>query len=72
MLEEKLKALIECLDRPRSQMTPLALAAKFAEVAALVEQADDVDPSLFALMPAEMRKGGLLLMLGVIAQAAQA
>ena len=68
MLAEKLKHLVDQLQRPKGEENNLSLAAELMAVMALVESTDDVGPEVFALLPADLRKATLLVSLSVIRQ----
>jgi hypothetical protein len=59
--------------RKGSQPDPDRVARRSSwTVMALIENGEEVPAEAFALLPAEIRQGGMLLMLGVIMQAVTA
>jgi hypothetical protein len=72
MLIEKVKAVVELMNKPKKEASPIQIAAAVMEVMALIENGEEVPAEAFALLPAEIRQGGMLLMLGVIMQAVTA
>lgn len=68
MLEQKLKELIAAMDQPTAKANKLRLAAQVMEVAALVNEAPEIDPALFGLFDSECRKGAMSVVLAIFAQ----
>lgn len=69
MLQEKVKALIVALDQPRSAVSAARLYADLADIAAVAQEAGDVDAQVFALFPAEFRLAAFAVTLSAIAAA---
>jgi hypothetical protein len=66
MMETKLRELLELMDRPSKDVVPARIVAAIAELQAMAEEDEDVDPACFALLPREARVAGFQLMLAIM------
>lgn len=71
MIAEKLKAIIDSLDKPKREINELRFAAAIAELAALINEADELPGEVFELLPLDARKGAMQIVLGIFMQTLQ-